>query len=125
MRGAEHLHIVDVIESLRQHLVGRERVQLVDRTRRRQQHRADNDGGVGIDLRRLAELTPGHFQVAFGHGFHGFGNLVERRGDEDPDVAVGDLFFNTLLQSFHGDRCRVRQTCRVRGEADRNLGVGT
>ena len=118
MGGAEHLHAVDFFEAIDQHFVSFGFVQRVDGAWCRQQHRADDNAHIGVDLRGLAELAPNHLDIAIGGGFNGARDVVERLLREVANDGTRDFFGETLGKKDFGNRCRVRGIGMVGCDAD-------
>ena len=118
---AEHLDGLPLREPFDQLLVGVRLLQRIDRPDRRQHARPDDRHRIRVDRRRLADLHPGHFQVALAHRLEGFGNRVERASEIEARFAPGYDLRQAILEIGHRQRRGVRRRRKVRHEAQHDL----
>ena len=119
--GAEDLDELALLEPVDQHLVGLRLLEVVHRARRRDDARPDHRHHPRIDRRGLADLHPGHLQVALAHRLERLGDRVERAGEVQARLAAGDHLRQAVLEVLHRDARGMRRRREVGGEAQNDF----
>ena len=120
MRRCEDFHIVNLRHPGFQHFNSFKVVQLVHGAGCGHHHWSHNDVHERVDLGGFPKLSPGHFEVALGHSFHGFGNIVQRASEIRPNLAARNTLFDCFLEKFLGNSRRMRRTSQVTGKTNRH-----